>query len=351
MTTSPPRVGVLLPCRDEAAVVERRLANLAALEWPAGVEHRLVVLDDHSCDDTARLARELLTTRPIAGVRAEVVPNLVRPGKNGAIEAGLAALEGEVDLVVLTDADVLVEPGALVALVRAFEREPELGMACGAQAFVHELDPSGSAPSGVARGAGPAAAGWDRWTARARRLESRVGRLFSVHGQWLAWRAALDLRPRPGVAADDVDLRLQVAAGPCPRVRLVGAARFYETKPPPGAAAEAQALRRARAWFQVFDGRRRSPGRGWVDRLQWSAYAQLPGSLPEIVPTGAALILLGAGLALGAWAALVTLGLLAACAATPAGREARRTLRVILQARRLERAQAMPETWEMRRES
>ena len=42
---------------------------------------------------------------------------------------------------------------------------------------------------------GRAAAGWDRWTARARRLESRFGALFSVHGQLLAWRAELGLLP------------------------------------------------------------------------------------------------------------------------------------------------------------
>ena len=52
-------LGVLVPCHDEAGVIERKLRNLAAVRWPASERpHALIVVDDHSSDDTARLAAE-----------------------------------------------------------------------------------------------------------------------------------------------------------------------------------------------------------------------------------------------------------------------------------------------------
>ncbi|MCB9913571.1 MAG: glycosyltransferase [Planctomycetes bacterium] len=211
------RLGVLVPCRDEAAVVARKLADLAAQRWPACARpHRVVVVDDHSRDDTGARARGCAPALAAAGVELLVSASARRPGKNGALEHGLALL-ADVDLVVLTDADVLLGADALARLAEAFAADPRLGLACGEQVFVDDLDDLDAAR--------PAAQGWDRWTARVRRLESRCGALFSVHGQLLAWRAELGLAPRAGVAADDVDLMLQARASARPRVGCWCAAR------------------------------------------------------------------------------------------------------------------------------
>src|SRR5262245_11771746 len=102
-------LGVIVPCRDEAAVVARKLANLARCEWPASQwPHRIVVVDDGSRDATAKLAREAAAAFDPARVRVDVVANAGRPGKIGAIAQGLTALVRDADLVVLTDADVVV---------------------------------------------------------------------------------------------------------------------------------------------------------------------------------------------------------------------------------------------------
>jgi len=47
-------------------------------------------------------------------------------------------------VIVLTDADVVIAPEALVELARAFEREPRLGMATGSQRFVDSLCDDGT---------------------------------------------------------------------------------------------------------------------------------------------------------------------------------------------------------------
>jgi len=241
------KLGVLIPCRNEAAVIERKLANLARC---AGIETAsVVVVDDGSEDGTAEKALA-------AGVR--VVRNGERPGKPGALRSGIEALAG-CELIVLTDADVLLDPRALVELRAAFEREPALALACGAQRFTN------------------GSTAYDRWTARVRRLESRCGVLFSVHGQLLAWRAELGLVPTLGIAADDLDLMLQARRHG--RVRLVSSAVFLEEKCAPGPRADEQALRRARAYVQ-FVRAHRDPLHGLVGALQWQFYRRAPFCVP-----------------------------------------------------------------------
>ena len=341
-----PRLGVLIPCRDEAAVLPRKLANLARTTWPAPPTegpHRLVVVDDGSEDDTAAVARGF--DWPLDQVELSVVENRGRPGKAGAIARGLAELEG-CDLVILTDADVVLRPAALGALAASFAAEPGLAMASGAQEFVCSLADDGTCRG--ADGAEPVPAGglYDRWTAWVRRLESRSGRLFSVHGQLLAWRAGLGLAPTPGLAADDLDLRLQ-ARGTGGTVRLVEGARFLERKTPAGAGRDGQAMRRARAYFQVL--RRSRAPRGAVDRLQWCAYRFLPGLAPWLALVTLILAGLGLGWAFGASGLAAGLAGAGLVLALPVGRRLVWLLDVILRAWWRERRGTLPDRWEMER--
>lgn len=349
-----PMLGVLVPARDEADVIERKLANLARCALPpARAPHAILVVDDGSSDGTGALARAA-AERCFAGradVAVSVIDNRRRPGKSGALECGIAHLGLAVDLIVLTDADVVIEAEALTALAAAFAREPELGMACGAQRFVRDL-----AADGTCRGADfaepqPAAGRYDRLTARVRERESRRGVLFSVHGQLLAWRADLQLAPAPGMAADDLDLMLAVR-GRGRAVRLVAAARFLEVKAPAGAEREKQALRRARAYVQCVRGpaftRARAHSRG-LARAQLWAYGALPTAVPWLLPSGlaaaAAALVLWAGPAYG----LAFAGLAAACAASPAGRALAGLCRTIVRAGTLERSEALPDRWQTAR--
>ncbi|MEM7310067.1 MAG: glycosyltransferase [Planctomycetota bacterium] len=344
----PLRLGVLVPCRDEERVLPRKLANLAQAEWPASDPdrpHRVAVVDDGSRDatlDAARAAAE----RFGAGVEACAVRNDGTPGKAGAIGAGLAAL-GDVDLVVLTDADVVVRPDALTALAAAFSAEPELAMACGAQEFVRDLAEDGTCR---AEGGGepvPAGGLYDRWTAGVRALESRLGRVFSVHGQLLAWRAELGLRPTPGVAADDIELMLQArrAGG---RVRLVPRARFLEVKTPAGAARDGQAMRRARAYFQVLR-RSGAPRAGLLDRAQWWCYRTLPGLAPWLLLAVALALPLALGLLGGTPWLVAGAAAVAAVLLAPVGRRLVWLLDVIVRAWWRERREPLSDRWEMER--
>ncbi len=361
--TTPPSLGVLVPCRDEAAVLPRKLRNLARLRWPPG-EHRLLVVDDGSSDGTADLARALgdeLFGEGRGLPRLEVVANDVRPGKAGAIAAGLAVLGADgssddatahgahaPDLVLLTDADVVFREEALVAVARAFADDARLGMACGSQEFVEDLADDGTPGAADGGPPRPAAGLYDRLTARVRALESRGGRLFSIHGQLLAWRASLGIRPTPGIAADDLDLMRQVRAAGL-AVRKLDDARFLEVKTPAGPRRRDQELRRARAYVQVI-GRCRLPADApRLDRAHFAAYRTLPLAAPWIAVAGAAAFLAVVVPRLPHPAALVALVVGAAVVVSPAGRRAARLLGVIATATRLERAGTLDDRWDMRR--
>lgn len=343
-----PTLGVLVPCRNERAVIARKLANLAAQAWPECARpHRLLVVDDESDDGTADGARALMAQLFTGGsVRTDVIANTVRPGKAGALSAGLQELADSVDVVVLTDADVVLDHGALSALAAAFARSGPPGMACGSQRFVRDLCADGTPRGSDGSEPVPAPGRYDRWTAAVRALESRGGRLFSVHGQLLAWDARLNLQPTPGVAADDLDLMRQVRAAGRAVIKLPDA-RFLEVKTPPGADRSSQELRRARAYFQVLAHCRLPATAPWPDRLQFWAYRVLPGVAPAAALT-LALLLIGLGGALrGATGAGLGALLAAALALSPPGRRLARLLGVIAASRRAESRQSLPDRWEM----
>lgn len=348
-----PSLGVIVPCHDEAAVIERKLRNLARAEWPrAARPHRLLVVDDHSDDATGPLAARCCAELFDADVvRAELLVNPGAAGKPTAVGAALDALGEEVDLVVLSDADVILGHGALTSLAQALADAPQLGMVCGRQRFVDTLGPEDSSAETLDLRSANRAGLYDRLTAWVRGLESRGGRLFSVHGQLLAWRAALDLRPSAGIAADDLELMLGVRRAGL-GVALADGAFFVEAKPDPQHR-RTQQIRRARAYVQIAPRFVAWPGADNTSRLQLGAYRVLPLAAPWWVPLACVLLptlvlisfptrpvfLLVQLLALG----LIGFLLL------PAGKRCVRLLSIIAAAKQLESREALSDRWEMPR--
>jgi hypothetical protein len=197
----------------------------------------------------------------------------------------------------------------------------------------------------------PAPSGWDRLTARARRWESRRGLLFSVHGQLLAWRAELGLVPTEGVAADDLDLMLQLReARPELAIRLVPDAVFLEARSSDPAALAKQELRRARAYVQVFRAHPRPPrGGGPLRRLQWTFYRRAPFALPWLAFGLVVAAPFYAFAFLGPLAALAAIVVLGLAARVPLVAEAARILTTIVRAERMEELEEQPARWEMER--
>ncbi len=118
-----PMVSLIVPAHDEERVVGAKVANARSLRWPRG-RLEVLVCSDGSADAT--VARALA-----AG--ADLVLDLPRVGKVRAQDAGVDAARGEV--LAFSDANSTWDPGALAALMAAFD-DPTVGYACGQMRFV-----------------------------------------------------------------------------------------------------------------------------------------------------------------------------------------------------------------------
>jgi cellulose synthase/poly-beta-1,6-N-acetylglucosamine synthase-like glycosyltransferase len=147
-----PSLSLIVAAHDEAAVIEARVRNALALDYPRELLE-LIVACDGCTDATAALARE-------AG--AELVLELPRAGKIRAQDLAVESAGGEI--VAFSDANALWDADAARELVAAFS-DPRVGYACGAVSF--EREGGASNQEGV----------YWRYELAVRALESR---LFSV---------------------------------------------------------------------------------------------------------------------------------------------------------------------------
>ncbi|WP_280671861.1 MULTISPECIES: glycosyltransferase [unclassified Kitasatospora] len=113
-----PSVAVVVPARDEAEVLPLSLPGLLAQRYPGAA--RVILVDDHSSDGTARVAGRLSG----GGLPLTVcTPPPLPPGWTGKLWAVRHGVEqaGPVEYLLLTDADISHGPDTLAALVAAAE--------------------------------------------------------------------------------------------------------------------------------------------------------------------------------------------------------------------------------------
>lgn len=126
-----PRVSVVVPARDEARNIARCVRSVLATTYP---HVELLVVDDHSADGTAALARAAAPGDP----RLRVLDNPPLPagwmGKQWACATGAAAATG--DVLCFADADTEHAPDLLPRTVAALEaRRAALLSVAGRQAL------------------------------------------------------------------------------------------------------------------------------------------------------------------------------------------------------------------------
>ncbi|TVP45485.1 MAG: glycosyltransferase [Gemmatimonadales bacterium] len=124
LPTGMPCITVQLPVFNEAEVVERLVAAVAALEYPRE-QLEIQILDD-STDETTRRIQALLPGLARRGIQVSHLCRENREGfKAGALAEGLRVARGE--FLLILDADFVPRPDLLRALLPSFE-DPGVGM-------------------------------------------------------------------------------------------------------------------------------------------------------------------------------------------------------------------------------
>lgn len=177
-----PLVAVLIPAADEEERIAGKLANTLASNYPADRLMVHVVAD--GCIDG--------TTDAVLAVRDHRVHLISLPvsvGKTNAINHLVPTLTA--DILVLSDADVLISPTALGNLVRHFA-DPRVGAVCGRRSSRAEAIPEVSRPARLHY----------RYESAIKRGEGVLGRVLGGDGSLYAMRRSM-FRPVPPNVPDD----------------------------------------------------------------------------------------------------------------------------------------------------
>jgi cellulose synthase/poly-beta-1,6-N-acetylglucosamine synthase-like glycosyltransferase len=228
-----PRVAVVLSAYDEEACIRAKVENCLALDYPP--DRLEIVIGCDGCGDrTAEIARAA------GGARVRVLELSPRAGKASVLARLVPAAQAEI--VVLTDANVALDRGAIRALARRF-RDPDVGAVVGRLG----IDPAGGgrAEEGV----------YWRYETLLKYYEGRNGCVLGANGGLYAIRRLL-FSPLPAdTIVDDFVIPVRIAM------------RGWKVTFAPDAVAREEATGDSRAEF----GRRARIGAG-----NWQALARLP---------------------------------------------------------------------------
>jgi len=170
-----PRVSIVLPVYNEAAVIAETLEHILAIDYPAD-RRQILVLSDASTDGTDEIVGRF------GGRGVELLRLPQRQGKTAAENAARPLLTGEI--IVNTDASVRIDPGAIKALVAAFG-DTSVGVASARDVSVTNVAEPVSGGEG-------AYVGYEMWI---RDLETAVAGIVGASGCLYAIRAKLHMRP------------------------------------------------------------------------------------------------------------------------------------------------------------
>jgi cellulose synthase/poly-beta-1,6-N-acetylglucosamine synthase-like glycosyltransferase len=183
-----PRVCIFITANDEDAVMEAKLQNTLAIDYPAHLLE-IVVASDGSVDRTNDIVRRYAP-------RVELQAFSPRAGKVSAINRGIRSVTS--DIVIFSDANTFLEPSAARALVRNFA-DPDVGGVSGDVALVGERAALGPSEDLYYR--------YERWLQRA---ESEVGSMIGADGALYAIRRELFVPPAADTILDDMAIPMSV---------------------------------------------------------------------------------------------------------------------------------------------
>ena len=182
-----PTLSLLIAAHNEEAVIESRIRNALAIDYPDD-KLEIVIASDGSSDATAEIVGRFARR----GVR--LLDYYQRRGKAAVLNAAFAELKGEI--VVLSDANTHIDPGAVRELVRRFQ-DPWVGVVCGRLVLT---DPeTGRNADGL----------YWKYETFLKECEGRLEALSGANGGFYAIRKHLFVPIPPSTIVDDLVIPLQ----------------------------------------------------------------------------------------------------------------------------------------------
>jgi cellulose synthase/poly-beta-1,6-N-acetylglucosamine synthase-like glycosyltransferase len=225
---------------NEAGIIEAKLLNLIGLRTQVpGLD--ILVYVDASSDATAEICRRYAD-------RIQLHVSLQRTGKTHGMN--LLVARTRADIVVFTDANVMLDPQALTRLQPHFA-DATVGCVCGNLTYTNPGD-STTARTGSLY--------W-RLEESIKRLETDTGSVMGADGSLFAIRRALHQAP-PDHLIDDMYVSLMVLCGGHRIVQATDVRAYEETVP----SMREEFQRKVRIACQAFN----------VNRLLWPRLRQLP---------------------------------------------------------------------------
>lgn len=183
-----PSVSLIIPVHNEAAVIGDKLANLEQLDYPR--DHlNIIIVADACTDNTIETIQQYESALNI-----QIVEVSERRGKAHALNSGLEHVNTE--LVVFSDASIMLESDSLKNIVRPFQ-DPAIGCVSG--------------EDHIAEGGGEGLYG--KYELFLRNQESAIGSIVGASGSFYAQRVSVCRPFEGGLAPDFVSVLDTVAAG------------------------------------------------------------------------------------------------------------------------------------------
>jgi cellulose synthase/poly-beta-1,6-N-acetylglucosamine synthase-like glycosyltransferase len=183
-----PAISLLIAAHNEEAVIDQRLRNALATDYPSD-RLEIVVASDGCTDRTASIVRGYADR----GVR--LIEFTERRGKAAALSRAIAQLQSEI--VVLSDANTQLDPSAIRKLAGWFN-DPAVGVVCGRLVLV---DPS--------NGYNADSFYW-KFETILKQSEARLGALLGANGAIYAIRRSMFIPPPDGTLVDDFAIPLLI---------------------------------------------------------------------------------------------------------------------------------------------
>jgi len=186
-----PWLSLLIPARNEARVIERKISNSLALDYPAD-RLEIVIACDGSTDETEAIAR-----RFAHGGRVRVLAYATNRGKMAVLNASVPELRGEI--IVFSDASAMLAPDSVRRLVENFA-DPSVGAASGLYQVTRPADVNIGASENL----------YWKYETFLKTQESQLASTLGGHGQLHAIRKELYPFPPAETINDDYVIPLSV---------------------------------------------------------------------------------------------------------------------------------------------